>query len=153
MSEGHPQGVKSTASIAGHPIHPMGIPLPITFLVTLPFTDLAFIVTGDPFWARAGWWLAGLGFLTGAGAALVGLVDFATIRRVREHVAGWIHASSNVLALFIAFWNIFLRWNDPATAVFPWGVLLSILVAVLIAVAGWYGGELPYRHLIGVTGE
>jgi hypothetical protein len=30
---------KSTASIAGHPIHPMVIPFPIAFLVTAFVTD------------------------------------------------------------------------------------------------------------------
>ncbi|MFA5515036.1 MAG: DUF2231 domain-containing protein [Desulfuromonadales bacterium] len=152
MAEEHP-GIRSTASIAGHPIHPMGIPFPITFLCVLPFADAAYGFTGDVFWARVSWWLAGLGFITAAIAAMVGLVDFTTIRRVREHVAGWIHASSNALALFFAFWNIFLRWERPSEAVFPWGILLSVLVAVLVAVAGWYGGELAYRHKIGVTGH
>jgi uncharacterized membrane protein len=31
---------KSTASIAGHPIHPMLIPFPVAFLVTAFVTDL-----------------------------------------------------------------------------------------------------------------
>ena len=153
MSEGHPQGVKSRVNIKGHPIHPVGIPFPVTFLVVLPFTDLAYLFTADFFWARVGWWLAALGFATGVGAALVGLVDFVSIRRVREHVAGWIHASTNVLALFLAFWNIFIRWSAPAEAVLPWGLLLSVVVALLILVAEWYGGELAYRHQVGVTGH
>lgn len=153
MSNGHSQGVRSTARIAGHPLHPMGIPFPITFLIILPFADLAFSFTGDIFWARAASWLAGLGFLFGSMAALVGLVDFVTIRRVREYTAGWIHASSNASALFFAFWNIFIRWDSPAEAIFPWGILLSIIAALLVAVAGWYGGELSYRHMIGVTGD
>ena len=33
---------KSTASIAGHPIHPMLIPFPVVFLVTAFVADLVF---------------------------------------------------------------------------------------------------------------
>jgi uncharacterized membrane protein len=32
----------------------------------------------------------------------------------------------------------------------PWGVALSALVGLGLAVTGWTGGELSYRHLIGV---
>lgn len=153
MSNGYLQGVRSTARIAGHPLHPMGIPFPITFLIVLPFADMAFGFTRDIFWAQAAWWLAFLGSLSGSIAATVGLVDFVTIRRVRQHTAGWIHASSNALALFFAFWNLFIRWDSPVEAIYPWGILLSIISAVLVSVAGWYGGELSYRHMIGVTGH
>ena len=33
---------KSTASIAGHPLHPMLIPFPVAFFVTTLVTDLAY---------------------------------------------------------------------------------------------------------------
>lgn len=39
----------STASIAGHPIHPMLIPFPIAFFVSTFLADLAFWQTGDEF--------------------------------------------------------------------------------------------------------
>jgi uncharacterized membrane protein len=152
MAPEHSGGVPSTASIAGHPLHPMGVPLPVTFLLVLPFTDLAFGITRDLFWARVSWWLVVLGFISGAVAAGVGLVDFVTLRRVREHMAGWLHAGSNALALLLTFWNILVRWDNMAGAIFPWGVILSLLAAALVSVAGWYGGELVYRHKIGGTG-
>lgn len=146
-------GVRSTASVGGHPIHPMGVPLPITFLITLPLSDVAFLVTGDLFWPRVSWWLAVLGVLTGLGAALVGLVDFLTVRRVREHRDGWLHAGFNVLAVLLTFGNIYLRGTDPAMGILPWGILLSAAAALCVTVAGWFGGELVYRHQIGVTGH
>ena len=39
---------KSTANIAGHPIHPMLIPFPIAFLVSAFVTDLVYWATGEP---------------------------------------------------------------------------------------------------------
>jgi uncharacterized membrane protein len=44
---------KSTASIAGHPLHPMLIPFPVVFLVTAFVTDLVFWSTGYEIWAIA----------------------------------------------------------------------------------------------------
>ena len=44
---------KSTASIAGHPIHPMLIPFPVVFLVTAFVTDIVFWSTGYEIWATA----------------------------------------------------------------------------------------------------
>ena len=39
---------KSTAQIAGHPIHPMLIPFPVAFLVATLVCDLIFWRTGGP---------------------------------------------------------------------------------------------------------
>ena len=38
-------------------------------------------------------------------------------------------------------------------AVWPWGLLLSSVMFVLVAVAGWVGGGLCFRHGIGVAGH
>ena len=49
---------KSTASIAGHPIHPMLVGFPIVFFVATFASDLIFWRTGVLFWAAASFWLA-----------------------------------------------------------------------------------------------
>ena len=51
---------RSTAKIAGHPIHPMLIPFPIVFFVSTFVTDLVFLSTGAPGWATASMWLLGV---------------------------------------------------------------------------------------------
>lgn len=50
---------RSTASIAGHPIHPMLVSFPIAFFVATLACDLAFWQTGDQYWATTGLWLLG----------------------------------------------------------------------------------------------
>jgi uncharacterized membrane protein len=52
---------KSTASIAGHPLHPMLAPFPIAFFVATAACDLVFSRTEAPFWASASFWLLGAG--------------------------------------------------------------------------------------------
>jgi len=80
------KGVRSTLTIAGHPIHPMLVPFPIGFLVGTLASDLAYWGTGDPFWARGSMWLVGAGVVTGGLAAIFGLVDFLTIERLSVRV-------------------------------------------------------------------
>ncbi len=146
-------GIPSTANIAGHPIHPILVPFPIAFLIGALGADFGYLVSGDFFWARASLWLVGIGLLSGVLAALPGLIDYFTIRRARKHRAGWIHFLGNVAVLIFAFISLLLRWPDPAAAVWPWGLGLSVLIAALLGITGWYGGELSYRYRIGVFGD
>ena len=44
---------KSTAEVAGHPIHPMLIPFPIAFLVATFVSDLIYWQTGNAAWSTA----------------------------------------------------------------------------------------------------
>ena len=64
---------RSTASIAGHPIHPMLIPFPITCLVGALVTDLLYLNTDDRGFAVASHWLIGFGIGTALLAATFGL--------------------------------------------------------------------------------
>lgn len=147
-----PGGVRSTVHLFGHPIHPMLIPFPIALLIAAALSDIVFVIDGDDFWARASLWLVGSGVVTGALAAIVGLVDFLTIDRVRSLASGWIHFLGNVAVLLISLISWLLRIGDPVGFISPWGLVLSLVTVALLGVTGWTGGELSYRHQIGVTG-
>lgn len=149
----HTRGVPSTAALAGHPLHPMLIPYPIAFLTGALATDAAFWLGGGTLWAHFSFWLILAGLVTGLAAASLGLVDFLTIRRARQHRIGWLHFLGAALALALAFVNVLARWGDPEAGVLPWGLLLSAVTAGVLGVVGWFGGELAYRHMIGVTGH
>jgi uncharacterized membrane protein len=72
---------RSTASIAGHPIHPMLIPFPIAFFTATLACDVAYWVTRNDAWPTAAMWLLGAGIIMAAVAAVVGLVDVVGDRR------------------------------------------------------------------------
>jgi len=144
------RAVRSTAAIGGHPLHPMVVPFPIAFLVGALVTDIVFMRVGDPFWARASQWLIGAGLVMGAVAAVLGLVDFLTIRRVRSLVAGWVHFLGNATALLLSLWNLLQRTSAPDMTVTQTGLILSAIVVAILLVTGWLGGEMSYRHRIGV---
>jgi uncharacterized membrane protein len=145
-------GVPSTVAIAGHPLHPLLVTFPIAFLTSVLATDIAYWLTRDLFWAQVSIWLIGAGIVTGIIAALTGLMDFLKIDRVRQHSAGWIHMVGNVAGLGISLVNFGLRWGNSAGAILPTGIVLSLIVATLLGVTGWYGAELIYRHKVAVIG-
>ncbi|MFP4006784.1 MAG: DUF2231 domain-containing protein [Spirulinaceae cyanobacterium] len=145
-------GETSSAAIFGHPIHPIIVIFPVAFLSGGAGSDVGYWLTHDPFWARASLWLIGLGILSGVAAALVGMVDFVRIPKVRDRTAGWLHMVLNIAALLLSLVNFFLRFGSPNTTILPFGLILSAVVATLLLVSGWYGGELTFRHKIGIIG-
>jgi len=153
MENDHTKGVPATVTIAGHPIHPALIPFPIALLISAAVTDVLYWRTSAAAWAEMSWWLIVGGLATGALGALAGLIDFLTIDRAREHAAGWIHFIGNASVLVISAVNLWIRAGNRAQAIVPWGLLLSVIVAGMLAVTGWLGGELVFRHMIGVTGH
>jgi uncharacterized membrane protein len=142
-------GIKSTAAIGTHPLHPMVIPFPIAFLIGAAVSDIVFASTKIPFWAGTSYWLLLSGLIMGGVAGVGGMIDFFTIRRARNP-SGWVHAIGNISAVVITLINFLLRLDNPTTSVVPAGITLSIVTGVLLLITGWFGGELAYRYAIGV---
>jgi uncharacterized membrane protein len=142
---------RSTAQIAGHPIHPMVITFPIACFVLAFVSDLAFYVTTNGFWATASLWLLGVGLITAAFAAVTGLIEVFGDNRVRKLSDTRLHAASNAIALLIALYNWYSRFEHGSSAVVPTGVVLSGIVVLILAFAGWKGGEMVFRHRVGVA--
>ena len=59
----------------------------------------------------------------------------------------------NVTALVLTAINFFFRLDTPEGFIVPLGLAVSLLVATLLGVGGWYGGELSFRHKVGVIGS
>ena len=143
--------ILSRAAIAGHPIHPMLIHFPVAALIALVGTDAAYVHGGDPFWARAGVWLAGVGALGGWTASVAGLIDILSVKEIRRLVTAWGHALMAVMMLSVATLNWRLRvGEDPGEYVMPWGIGLSLLTAGFISLASYLGGRLVYENAVGV---
>ncbi len=145
-------GVTSKLSIAGHPIHPVIVTMPIGLLISALISDVVYWVTSDLFWASASFWLIVGGIISGVAAGLTGMVDFVKIKRVRNRSAGWIHMIGNIGVLLLSIINMWTRLGDPVAPILPWGLVLSLIVASLLGVTGWFGGELTFRHKIGIIG-
>lgn len=144
------ESIISKMAIAGHPIHPMLIHFPVAALLALIATDLAYVFSGDAFWARAGLWLAGIGALGGWLSGLVGLIDLIVVARIRQLITAWCHALFAVMLLSLASFNWLLRLGDAAAAIVPLGLFTSLLGGALIAVTSYLGGRLVYDFAVGV---
>ena len=143
---GHP---RSTAQIAGHPIHPMLIPFPIVCFVGTFHADIIYAQTGDNGWASASYWLLGIGLATAALAAAAGLTDYLGDERIRRMGDALKHMLANVAAVVIEAINLILR-IDNRDFIASTGIWLSGVVVLLLLYSGWKGGDLVYKHGVGV---
>jgi uncharacterized membrane protein len=142
---------RSTASIAGHPIHPMLIPFPIAFFVATLVCDLVFWGSGNTSWADATVWLLGAGLIMAALAAVAGLTDVIGDVQVRYLGAAWWHAGGNVLVVLIELYNWYARYVQGSTVVLPTGIILSAIAVAILLFTGWKGWEMVYRGHVGVS--
>ena len=144
---------RSTASIAGHPIHPMLIPFPIAFFVSTFVCDLVYWQTASAAWATAAMWLLGAGVIMAALAAVAGLTDVLGEPRIRALNDVWWHAGGNVVAVLIELYNWYARYAEGTAAVVPKGLVMSLVVVGILLFTGWKGWEMVYRHRVGVADE
>ena len=142
---------KSTASIAGHPIHPMLIPFPVAFFVATLGVDIAYNQSSNEFWVTAGLWLLGAGLAMAALAALAGLTDFLGERRIRDLRAAWVHMIGNIILVLIEAFNLWRRLAEGADFIVPTGLILSLVATLLLLFNGWKGWEMVYRHRVGIA--
>lgn len=141
---------RSTAQIGGHPLHPMLIPFPIVSFVGAFVSDLLFLWTGEGGWATASNWLLGIGLGTAVVAAITGLTDYMGDDRIRRLGAALQHMIANVAVVVIEIINLVLRLSGDETFIGTLGVWLSGAATLILLYSGWLGGELVYRHRVGV---
>src|ERR1700689_3540268 len=142
-------GLRSTASIGGHPIHAILVQFPIVCFVGAFITDIMYWRSTSFIWETFSVWLLTAG-LVGAGlAAIAGLVDFVGDRRIRQLPSAWIHALGNGLVIVLSVINVFVHSRDGYTAVVPTGIVLSGLVVLILMITGWIGGGVVYLHPVG----
>ena len=143
---GHP---RSTAKIADHPIHPMLIPFPIVCFVGTLVTDIVYSRNLDPGWATASHWLLGIGLVMAALAAAAGLTDYLGDQKLRGLGDALKHMLANVTAVVLELVNLVLRLNNN-DFIASTGVWISGVVLLILLDSGWKGGDLVYRHGVGV---
>lgn len=142
-------GGRSQITIFGHAVHPMLITFPIAFFAGTAATDLAYLWFQDPFWARMSFWLLAGGLFMGALAALVGISDFTLVSDIRRHLTSWNHFVAAIAMMASALVNFLQRLDAPLEAIWPWGIMMSLLTVAMLSVAGWLGGKMVFEHNLG----
>lgn len=142
---------KSTAQIAGHPIHPMLIPFPIAFFVGTFVCDIVYWQNGAPILVGVTMWLLGIGLIMAALAAVMGLIDVLSSEQIRQLGDAWWHAGGNVIVVLIELYNWYGRYTAGGEAIVPTGLVLSLICVLILLFTGWKGWDLVYRHHVGVA--
>lgn len=139
----------SAVAITGHPIHAMMIHFPIALVIATLGSDVFYWITADNFFYRTGLWASGFAFFTGALAGLAGTAELLLVKGIRMRVASWTHAvaAMTLIAVMALNWGIRVKTPDE---ILPHGLFVSILAAILTAIAGWHGGKLVFDHGIGM---
>jgi nitrite reductase/ring-hydroxylating ferredoxin subunit/uncharacterized membrane protein len=141
--------MKSSASIKGHPLHPMLIVYPFAFLTGAFGFSVAAAARRNRDLRTVADHLVPAGIATGLLAAVPGIIDY--FRTVPPNSSGkdraTKHALLNVsgLSLFATSW---LVGRNGSRSALP--LVLQGIGSALMSVAGYMGGTLVYRNQIGV---
>lgn len=142
--------MRSKAAIGGHPIHPGLVAIPIgAFTVTL-VADVVRWATENPGWGDAARYALIVGVVGALAAALFGFVDYfsVTMSQAGFKVART-HMILNLTAVVLFAVSLWLRYRDPD----GWsvaGFAVSTLAYLVVSGSGYLGGELVFKHKVGV---
>lgn len=142
--------MRTPASIAGHPIHPMVVPLAIGgFILSFVF-DIVCMVTGttDP-WATVAYYTMVGGIVGALIAAVFGFIDLVSLPAGHTKKIAYTHMGINLFIVLLFLCNAWMRHEETGTALTFW---MSLIGIALLGVSGWLGGKMVYEAGVGVSG-
>jgi|GEM_PF-100406 len=149
-SRGEPESV---ATLKGHPIHPMLVPIPFTLFLTSVLFDLIVLFGGEAtFWERLAFYELSLSFVGVALAFFPGMVDaFHVLHRPAGRTVG-----RHVIAMTLFFSMLVISLVARASGLpFSWGFgfVVSLVGLIFLGIGAWFGGDNVYREQIGIKKE
>lgn len=140
--------MRTPASVARHPIHPMLVPIPIGCWILSLACDLAFVFgAGASHWATVSFWAMLAGLLGAIIAAAPGIIDMLSLTGPPKKLA-LTHMTLNILIVVLYAMNFGMRVNGGAIPGLP--LAFSIIAIALLAASGWLGGHMVYVHRVAV---
>ena len=140
--------MRTPASILGHPIHPMLVPLPIGLWIFSLVCDLVGAFgSANPAWPTVALYTMAGGIVGALLAAVPGLIDLLSLPPGPRKTA-IAHMSINLAVVVLYVVNFWLRLNSPEKG--GVAVWLSVIAIGLLAISGWLGGKMVYVHGVAV---
>lgn len=144
--------MRTPAQIAGHPIHPMLVTIPIGLWIFSLVCDFVAMQSAAPeTWAAASLYAMVGGILGALAAALPGLVDLLSLRGTPVLPTAVKHMALNLTIVVLYVVNAWLRWGEAAAGGTP--LVLSLIAIALLLVSGWLGGKMVYEAGVAVHAE
>jgi len=142
--------MRTPASIAGHPIHPMLVPIAIGCLVFSFAADVIRLVGGQatPWVALAYYTMVG-GILGALAAAVPGFIDLLSLEGPVKRTA-ITHMLINLTVVGLFAYNAWLRHGNAEVGGLP--TALSAIGIGLLVISGWLGGKMVYEAGVAVQG-
>jgi uncharacterized membrane protein len=140
--------MRTPASIAGHPIHPMLVPIPIGLWIFSLVCDLIQAAgSSNPAWSTVALYAMGGGVVGALLAAVPGLIDLLSLPPGPRKTA-LAHMAINLTVVVLYIINFWMRLNSPDKG--GTVVWLSVIAIGLLVVSGWLGGKMVYVYGIAV---
>lgn len=138
-----------TAKIARHPIHPMLIVFPIGLWIFSLVCDLVFLYKPNhPLWRDMAFYTMAGGWIGALAAAVPGFIDYLGMSPGAAKSKATTHMTFNLVVVMLYAINLWMR--SAGDGVGGWPMVLSVIAVLLLAVAGWLGGDLVYVQGVGV---
>jgi uncharacterized membrane protein len=142
--------MRTPASIAGHPIHPMLVPIAIGCFIFSFASDILCLATGHPDpWNLLAYCTMIGGIIGALCAAVPGLIDLLSLPAGYTKSIAVKHMSINLLVVAIYIVNAYMRHGSPQDLKVP--MILSLVTILLLLVSGWLGGKMVYEAGVGVS--
>lgn len=146
--------MRTPAQIAGHPIHPMLVTIPIGLWIFSLVCDFIARGSANPeTWAAASFYAMVGGIIGALAAALPGLVDLLSIRHTPIAPTAVKHMGLNLTIVVLYIINAFMRRDDGGAAPAGAELGLSIVAILMLLVSGWLGGKMVYEAGVAVHAE
>ena len=144
--------MRTPANIAGHPIHPMLVTIPIGLWIFSLVCDFVAMRSANPETWNVVALYALIGGIVGALAAAVpGLIDLLSLPPGPIKRTAITHMAINLTVVALYVCNAFMRNGSPQDLKVP--IILSAIAIVLLLVSGWLGGKMVYEAGVGVSTE
>ena len=138
--------MRTPANIAGHPIHPMIVPIPIGLWIFSFACDLMYALgSHNPVWKTVALYSMMGGLIGGLIAALPGLIDLLSLPSGPKRTA-LAHMGINLTIVALFAVNAWMRVRaGDAAAPSNTPVWLSAVAIALLLVSGWLGRQARLR--------
>lgn len=147
--------MRSKFSIAGHPLHPMLVALPIGLFAWALAADIVYLARDhEHYWYSISMWSGIAAIITALLAALFGFGDYFTMaRKTQDAAVATAHMVLNLIVVVLYFVAMLLMLGDNATGGGQLGavVVLHAVGLGLLALSGWLGGEMVYKGHLAVV--